>query len=134
MKGALLDPGAITGFATDALQTNKFLKLPRLKSEDDIAAKTEIKRLGDWTWKETPRVLIIQSGLAFYLNKDRTVVDVKCRGLPLKDIAAATKVVAEIFEQWKTPYNGDNRQRFVKVPVQTFIPITSAISSKGVMI
>ena len=132
MKAALLNPDVVLQFATDALNTSTPLKLPRLKSEADIAAKVEIKRLGDWTWKEVPRCLMIQSGLAFYLNSDRSVSEVKCRGLPLKDLAAATRTVNEIFEQWQRPYEGlfdKKKARSVKVSMQVFMAITSAIVS-----
>jgi hypothetical protein len=134
MKAALLDPDAVLQFATDAVHSDKPLKLPRLKSEKDIEAGKEIKRLGDWTWKEVPPVLLIQSGLAFYLNPDRTVAEVKCRGLPLKDLSAATRTVKEIFEQWKRPYEGvslgNKKTRSVKVSMTVFMPMTSAIVSR----
>jgi hypothetical protein len=134
MKAALLNPDAVLQFATDAVHSDKPLKLPRLKSEADIEAKIAVKRLGDWTWKEVPPCLMIQSGLAFYLNPDRTVAEVKCRGLPLKDLSVATQKVKEIFEQWKRPYEGvslgNKEPRSVKAFMTVFMPMTSAIVSR----
>jgi len=134
MAAALLKPHDIIQFATDAVHARTPLKLPRLKSEADIKKGLENKLLGDWTWKEVPGGLMIQSGLAFFLKSDGTTAEVKCRGLPLKDLDAAKRVVDEIFQQWRRPYDPDSvsdkkKARSVRVPMQVFMPITSAIVS-----
>ncbi len=134
MKAALLKPRDIIQFATDAVHTRSPLNLPRLKSEADIKKGLETKLLGDWTWKEVPGGLMIQSGLAFFLKSDGSVAEVKCRGLPLKDLDAAKQVVDEMFRQWRRPHDPDlindrKKARAVHVPMQVFMPITSAIVS-----
>jgi hypothetical protein len=48
-----------------------------------------IRTLGDWCWSKVPAAVFIQSGLAFYLNDKRKVVEVKCRGLPVKNLEKA---------------------------------------------
>ncbi len=134
MAAALLKPQNVIGFATDAIHTSVDLKLPRLKSEADIKKGHETKHLGDWTWKEVPGGLMIQSGLAFFLKSDGSVAEVKCRGLPLKDLNAAKRVADEILSQWRRPYDPDStfdkvKARAVRVPMQVFMKITSAIVS-----
>ena len=131
MVAALLKPRDIIQFATDAVHARTPLNLPRLKSEADIKKGLETKLLGDWTWKEVPGGLMVQSGLAFFLKSDGTVADVKCRGLPLKDLDRAKQVVDEIFRQWRRPYDPTDKEkvRSVRVPMQVFMPITSAIVS-----
>ncbi len=134
MEAALLKPHNIIQFATDAVHTRTPLKLPRLKSEADIKKGLATKLLGDWTWKEVPGGLMIQSGLAFFLKSDGSIAEVKCRGLPLKDLDAAKRVVDEIFQQWRRPYDPASivdrkKARAVRVQMPVFMPITSAIVS-----
>jgi hypothetical protein len=114
--------------------------IPRLKSEDDIKAGKEDKLLGDWCWKTVPAAVFIQSGLAFYLDAQGKVEEVKCRGLPVKDVKKAQLVLDDILEAWKQPYDPDsvrdlrpkrNRPvaRHVSVPIRAFMPLASAIVS-----
>jgi hypothetical protein len=95
--------------------------------------------------------VFIQSGLAFYLDDKGKVVEVKCRGLPVKNLERAQKVLDDILEAWKEPYDPEsvcdlNPKKFrkgprkgelrpiarhVTVPIRAFMPLTSAIVSPG---
>ena len=105
MKAALLAPEYVIGFATDAIYSEVLLDLPRLKAEADIKAGKEDKLLGDWCWSKVPAAVFIQSGLAFYLNDDGEVVEVKCRGLPVKNLKRAQLFLNDALKAWKEPYN-----------------------------
>ena len=93
MIAALRAPELITQIATDAIYSEIPLALPRLKSEADIKAGKEDKLLGDWCGSQVPAAIYVQSGLAFYLDENKKVVEVKSRGLPLKDIKKVQTVL-----------------------------------------
>jgi hypothetical protein len=100
MKVALIAPELVIGFATDAIYLEVLLDLPRLKAEADIKAGKEDKLLGDWCWSKIPAAMFIQSGFAFYLDDDGKVVEVKCRGLPLKNFKRAQTFLDDVLRAW----------------------------------
>jgi hypothetical protein len=87
-----IDAERVIEFATDEIYSEVLLDLPRLKAEADIKAGKEDKLLGDWCWSKVPAAVYIQSGLAFYLDDDGRVVEVKCRGLPVKNFGKGAGV------------------------------------------
>jgi len=136
MEAALKSPEDVLQIATDAVYSRVPLDLPRLKMEADIKDGKADKLLGDWVGTSIPRAIYVQSGLAFYLNDDGSIYDIKSRGLPLKNKTgeAKRKLVEEIWEQWRRPYDpgaapGSPAERGVSVPMHIFMPVTSAIVS-----
>jgi hypothetical protein len=104
MKAALLEPECVTGYATDAIYSQVPLALPRLKSESDIKAGKEDKLLGDWCWSKVPASMFVQSGLMFSLGDNGNVIEVKCRGLPIKKIEKAQKFLDDVLKALDKPY------------------------------
>lgn len=137
MKAALLEPSLVIQFATDAIYSEKPLELSRLKAETDIKAGKEDKLLGDWCGSAVPAAVYIQSGLAFYLDKDGKVVEAKSRGLPLKNVERAQAFLDKALEAWKQPYDPDavasfkakNIARHASADIKAFMPLASAIAS-----
>jgi hypothetical protein len=137
MTAALHAPKLIMQFATDAVYSQVPLALPRLKSEADIKAGKEDKLLGDWCWSKIPGAVFIQSGLAFYCDENRKVLETKSRGLPLKDLKKAQKVLDDVFEAWEEPYDREavsslkakKVARHVTVKIKAFMPLSLAIAS-----
>jgi hypothetical protein len=132
MKAALLAPESIIGFATDAIYSEHPLDFPRRKAEADIKAGKEDKLLGDWCWSMVPSAVFIQSGVAVYLDEDRKVIEVKCRGLPIKNVKRAQEFVDDVIKALEKPYDPDGvPPRYVTVKIRTFMPLTLAIVSPG---
>jgi hypothetical protein len=129
MKAALIAPESIIGFATDAIYSEHPLDLPRLKSEADIKAGRQDKLLGGWCWSTVPAAVFIQSGLAVYLDENNKVVEVKCRGLPIKNRERAQKFVDDVLVALAEPYDPDGVPRYVTVKIRAFMPISLAIVS-----
>jgi hypothetical protein len=140
MKAALIEPESIIGFATDAIYSQHLLEFPRLKAEADIKAGKEDKLLGDWCWSKVPAAMFIQSGLAIYLDEDGKVVEVKCRGLPIKNKKRARKFVDDVLVALKQPYDPDAENsltpkkgravaRHATVEIRAFMSLTLAIVS-----
>ncbi len=137
MYAALLEPGLVIQFATDAIYSQIPLDLPRLKAEADIKAGKEDKLLGDWCGSAVPAAVYIQSGLAFYLDKDGKVVEAKSRGLPLKNMKRAQAFLDNVLEAWRQPYDpgavasfkAKKIARHASTEIKTFVPLASAIAS-----
>ena len=139
MKAALLAPECVIGFATDAIYSEVLLDLPRLKAEADIKAGKEDKLLGDWCWSKVPAAVFIQSRLAFYLDDKCKVIEVKCRGLPVKNLEKAQAFLDDVLEAWKELYNPESvcdlkpkKKRPIArhaLALRAFMPLASAFVS-----
>ena len=115
------------------------LDFPRLKSEAGIKAGKEDKLLGDWCWSKVPAAVFIQSGLAFYLDENGKVIEVKSRGLPLKKLERAQKFLDDVLAAWQAPYNPESVSSFKSktrppgrhafVTIKAFMPLATAIVS-----
>lgn len=139
MKVALIAPELVIGFATDAIYLEVLPdNIPRPKADADIKAGKEDKLLRDWCWSKVLAAVFIQSGLAFYLDDDGKVVEVKCRGLPLKKSERAQTFLDDVLKAWKEPYVSNSVRdlkpkksrpvaRHASVEIRAFMTLASAI-------